>query len=73
MRRDTNRVNAEGFVPTGSKCPARPEQDPGWNARISTNLHLYNPKIRHLYFTGSRSPLTTLWATAPARRLCENN
>ena len=73
MRRDTYRLNAAGFVSTGSECTACPEQDPAWNARISTNLYLYNPKIRNLYFTGSRSPQTTLWATAPARMLCENN
>ena len=73
MRRDTDRVNAECFVPTGSECPARPEQDPAGNARISTNLHNYNPKSIQIYVTGSRSPLTSLWATAPARRLCENN
>jgi hypothetical protein len=53
--------------------PDLPEMKCAWNALLSTNKYYKNYYLRTVYLTGSRSPQNTLWATAPARRLCENN
>jgi hypothetical protein len=53
--------------------PDPPEMKCAWNALSSTKKHYKNYILKTVYLTGSRTPPTTLCATAPARRLCENN
>jgi len=67
-------ISLDTFIdPPGMLTPAPPEIKSVWNAIFSTNKHYKNYILKTIYLTGSRTPTTTLRATAPAWRLSENN
>ena len=72
--RPANYSGVDGsFDPPGSHGDAPPDLLCEHYALPSTYKHITNQKLNLIILSGSRSPQTTLWATAPARRLCENN
>ena len=72
--RPTNYSGVAGsFDPPGSHGSTLTELCHAKDALPSSYKHIINQKLSLTILSGSRSPQTTLWATAPARRLCENN
>jgi len=73
MRRQKHRSADGMFIPQNCPLLSLADLHHEVNAHVSNLLHSKYMNQLTYFITGSRSPLTTLWATVPARRRYENN